>query len=217
MISEERLAKNRCMRFEGLSLTRYRDSKGWSIGYGHHYRKRHDCPVTCTPAQAVVWFEQDWQQAKESVLRMLKRREIETPEPSRFHALTELRYMLGRPRFSRFKLTWAAIKRGDWIDVELQLLYRRPPNDVRPTPLVKQSPDRVSKLAAILRTGRGDVPIAGMPVEPERDPGQIAYDAYSEKAGGRSIVSGVKLPTWNGLSPAIKEAWEAAATAVMAQ
>ncbi|MBL8290785.1 MAG: hypothetical protein JNN08_03050 [Bryobacterales bacterium] len=44
---------------------------------------------------------------------------------------------------------------------------------------------------------------------------QIAYEAYFEKAGGKSLATGQPLTGWNGLSPEIKEAWEAAATAVV--
>lgn len=45
--------------------------------------------------------------------------------------------------------------------------------------------------------------------------GQIAYDAYVKKAGGVSLVSGAKLPVWSDLDPRIREAWGAAATAVV--
>lgn len=44
--------------------------------------------------------------------------------------------------------------------------------------------------------------------------GQIAYQGYLKKSKGRSLVSGHKLPKWNQLDNAIKEAWEAAAAAV---
>lgn len=47
-------------------------------------------------------------------------------------------------------------------------------------------------------------------------PGQIAYDAYKERAQGRSLVSGKPLPEWERQSGWIKDAWEAAAQAVMA-
>jgi hypothetical protein len=44
---------------------------------------------------------------------------------------------------------------------------------------------------------------------------QIAYEAYFEKAGGKSLATGQSLPGWEALSAPIKEAWEAAATAVV--
>jgi hypothetical protein len=44
---------------------------------------------------------------------------------------------------------------------------------------------------------------------------QIAYEAYFEKAGGKSLATGQSLPNWDALSTPIKEAWEAAATAVV--
>ena len=44
--------------------------------------------------------------------------------------------------------------------------------------------------------------------------GQVAYEAYSDRADGMSLVSGQQLPDWDDLSPVIAEAWEAAASAV---
>jgi hypothetical protein len=47
--------------------------------------------------------------------------------------------------------------------------------------------------------------------------GQIAYEAYCEATGGVSLVSGEKLPDWADQSAAIKNAWEAAASAVTSE
>jgi hypothetical protein len=44
--------------------------------------------------------------------------------------------------------------------------------------------------------------------------GQIAYEAYSDKAHGESLVTGAKLPPWLKLSAGIIDAWQAAADAV---
>jgi hypothetical protein len=44
--------------------------------------------------------------------------------------------------------------------------------------------------------------------------GKIAYEAYANKAGGRSLVSGDNLPPWDNLPESIQEAWEAGAQAV---
>ena len=212
-VSPERQAKNRCMQYEGLSLVRYPDKKGWSIGYGHHYRKRNECPKVCTPAQAVAWFEKDWQQAYDSIRRMCKSRGINPPAEPRYSALVELRYQLGRPRFSKFTLTWKAIARGDWDEVERQLLYRRPPHDMRETPLFRDSPTRIAAIAGIL--ARGGVPrirewIDTDPIEP----GEIAYEAYYSKTDGKSLISGARLPLWRDLRSDIQDAWRAAALAV---
>jgi hypothetical protein len=43
--------------------------------------------------------------------------------------------------------------------------------------------------------------------------GQLAYEAYAEHCGGRS-VHGDPLPSWDGQSPVICGHWEAAAQAV---
>lgn len=44
--------------------------------------------------------------------------------------------------------------------------------------------------------------------------GNVAYDAYCRCSGGKSLVSGAKLPPWEGLNPEIRKAWEAAAEAI---
>jgi hypothetical protein len=45
--------------------------------------------------------------------------------------------------------------------------------------------------------------------------GQTAYEAYRDRADGRSLASGEPLPAWPQLSPDIREAWQAAALAVV--
>lgn len=51
----------------------------------------------------------------------------------------------------------------------------------------------------------------------ERKPkGQIAYEGYFAKCGGKSLVSNAPLPTFGAQKPEIQEAWEAAAAAVVA-
>lgn len=44
--------------------------------------------------------------------------------------------------------------------------------------------------------------------------GKVAYEAYSDCAGGRSLVSGEPLPMWAQMSTQMREAWHAAADAV---
>lgn len=48
------------------------------------------------------------------------------------------------------------------------------------------------------------------------DLGQIAYEGYCESSGNRSLISGAELPKWDDLKPEIREAWNAAARAVIA-
>ena len=45
--------------------------------------------------------------------------------------------------------------------------------------------------------------------------GQVCYEAYCGNTGWKSLVSGAILPEWNALNDRIKEAWEAAAHAVL--
>lgn len=46
------------------------------------------------------------------------------------------------------------------------------------------------------------------------DYGRIAYEAYSQATGGRSLVTSQTLPEWDDLPPAIRAAWREAAKAV---
>lgn len=45
--------------------------------------------------------------------------------------------------------------------------------------------------------------------------GCVAYEAYCNHTGWKSLVSGADLPQWGALSPEIRTAWEAAANAVL--
>jgi hypothetical protein len=44
--------------------------------------------------------------------------------------------------------------------------------------------------------------------------GQIAYEAYSDKTEGRSLVNSDILPVWKDLPWEVRDAWIAAAQAV---
>lgn len=44
--------------------------------------------------------------------------------------------------------------------------------------------------------------------------GQVGYEAYAAKTDWKSLVSGQDLPQWDALTPGIRDAWEASATAV---
>lgn len=46
------------------------------------------------------------------------------------------------------------------------------------------------------------------------DLGQVAYEAYVESCGGKSI-HGEDLPNWFDVAPEIREHWRAAADAVL--
>jgi hypothetical protein len=45
--------------------------------------------------------------------------------------------------------------------------------------------------------------------------GKIAYDAYCKSTGGKSLISGDILPAFENLKQSIRDAWEAAANAVV--
>ena len=47
-------------------------------------------------------------------------------------------------------------------------------------------------------------------METTETPGRVAYDAYRDAAGGRSLVTGDPLPSFDELPAQIRAAWEAA-------
>lgn len=48
----------------------------------------------------------------------------------------------------------------------------------------------------------------------EKNLGQLAYEAYCDHTGWKSLVSGCKLPSWDLLGDGIKAAWEVSASRV---
>lgn len=48
----------------------------------------------------------------------------------------------------------------------------------------------------------------------EKSLGQLAYEAYCDHTGWKSLVSGCKLPSWDLLGDCIKAAWETSASRV---
>ena len=48
----------------------------------------------------------------------------------------------------------------------------------------------------------------------EKEWGEIAYDAYREASGGKSLVSGAPIPQWDDMAPEIRAAWNEAGHAV---
>ena len=45
--------------------------------------------------------------------------------------------------------------------------------------------------------------------------GEVAYNAYCNLSGWKSLASGADLPPFSGTKPEIRDAWEAAAQAVL--
>lgn len=50
--------------------------------------------------------------------------------------------------------------------------------------------------------------------DPGKTLGQVCYEAYFTDAGGMSLVTGDSLPSFDGLLPRVRQAWEAGARAV---
>lgn len=47
------------------------------------------------------------------------------------------------------------------------------------------------------------------------DYGRIAYEAYFKTCGGKSLISGAPLPSYDDQRPEIRAAWEAAGRAAV--
>lgn len=47
--------------------------------------------------------------------------------------------------------------------------------------------------------------------------GQLAYEAYCETTGWKSLISGHPLPQWSNVQVEIKDAWENAGNAVVGE
>lgn len=52
-------------------------------------------------------------------------------------------------------------------------------------------------------------------VPPGKNPAQIAYEAYCEQTGWKSLVTGADLPRYEDLNPEIQTAWNKAALAIV--
>ena len=48
-----------------------------------------------------------------------------------------------------------------------------------------------------------------------RPTGEVAYSGYFTACGGKSLISGAELPSWDEQSEEIRAAWQAAADAVL--
>lgn len=55
----------------------------------------------------------------------------------------------------------------------------------------------------------------GLAIDPAPHFGKLAYEAYYNRAGGKSLVSGNPLPTWDQQAEPIQDAWHAAAVAML--
>lgn len=47
-----------------------------------------------------------------------------------------------------------------------------------------------------------------------KTPGQLAYEGFSDRSGGKSVITSEPLPSWGAQIQAVKDSWEAAAAAV---
>lgn len=77
---------------------------------------------------------------------------------------------------------------------------------------MKEEPTRIEEAQCQAGPSQCD---CRMTVPAEKSPGQIAYEAYCHHTGGKSLVTGCRLPDWNILKAEISLAWEAAANAIL--
>ena len=151
-MTPDNIAQARCRTNEGLALIRYRDATGWAIGYGHHVRRRGDCPDTCTQAQAEKWFKADWEVARHGAARLCARHRL-VLKTHRAGVLDEMVFQMGRSKVAKFKRFFRHSAAGEWHDAALEMLHRGPPADMRPTLWRSKTPGRCERLADVYSTG----------------------------------------------------------------
>jgi hypothetical protein len=91
---------------------------------------------------------------------------------------------------------------GQWNPDSRELVLKyQADDDCEPEYLQYRSTEHVFRLGAQARVGGPSL-------------GETAYSGYFVACGGKSLISGAELPSWDEQAPEIRTAWESAADAV---
>lgn len=126
--------------FEGLRCKPYKCTAGkLTIGYG---RNLDDTGISADEAEYM--FNNDFNSAYESVLRLLKANSIDVNNLSecRLFVLTDMMFNLGYNRLSGFKKLLQALKKGD---------YEAASNEMKDSNWYKQTGNRAKKLCSMMK------------------------------------------------------------------
>ena len=150
-------ARERCKAFESLSLTRYMDGSGWSIGYGRWHATATGptgCPETCTEAEAEAWFAEDWKAARFDAYQLCKANGTPALNGVRYGVIVQMCFEIGQPGVAKFDLMWKAMKSANWWAAADEMMWRDAHAEVpRPSPWHTEAPERCRFLAACMRIG----------------------------------------------------------------
>jgi lysozyme len=96
---------------EGCTLVAIRDTKGFSIGYGHDGAQEGD---TCTQDEADAWFDADIATARLGAIAALGAAFWALLDPVRRAALVDLAYEMGAAGLRGFHVMLACIRSSQW-------------------------------------------------------------------------------------------------------
>ena len=126
--------------FEGLRCKPYKCTAGkLTIGYG---RNLDDNGISADEAEYM--FNNDFNQAYESVLRLLKANsiDVDTLSECRLFVLTDMMFNLGYVRLSGFKKLLKALKNQDYVAAS---------NEMKDSNWYKQTGNRAKKLCSMMQ------------------------------------------------------------------
>ena len=146
---------------EGCRLTAYKDSVGvWSIAWGFNLEAHGHDKAECA---GLTWTQQQADEALQDeidlVVSQIDRRwpEWVRLDDVRKAAIVSAVYQLGAPGAAHFLATIAAIRSHDWDTAAEQMLKSR---------WARQTPKRVQRNAAMIRTGRWPDEVNGQAFPP---------------------------------------------------
>lgn len=139
------IAQDLVKRHEGCSLTAIRDTRGWSIGWGHDGAIEGG---TCTQDEADAAFDLDFAHAMQEAMGALGVRSWVMLDAPRQAALTDMAYELGGHGLAMFRNTLALLRLEDYDAAAAEMLRSRWASEV---------PHRAKEDAEIIRTGEWPV------------------------------------------------------------
>ena len=129
-------------KHEGCTLHAIRDTRGYSIGWGHDGASEGD---TCTQEEANDFFDKDFATAQQAAKAVIGADTwINLVEP-RQAVLTDMAYEMGARGLSMFKVSLSLIRLADYEAASAEMLN---------SDWAKQVPSRANENAKIMETGQ---------------------------------------------------------------
>ena len=134
-------ARGLIQKHEGCSLFAIKDTRGYSIGWGHDGAAEGE---TCTQAQADSLFEQDFAAATAGACSVLGEESWTLLNEPRQAALTDMAFEMGATGLAGFKVSLSLIRLGDFDAASANMLL---------SAWAKEVQKRAWEDALIIRTG----------------------------------------------------------------